>query len=158
MRLVLAAIALLAANPLHALSCLKPDPVSRYLEAVEATEGYFIVVGEISYARTPPERPDSAAFEERPDVTIQAKIEGQALGKQGFERAFKRDLDLVSTCIGPWCGQFPQQGPLLAFVRAAEPQPVLEMSACPHNTFLPAPENLARIEACHLRGKCEPAQ
>ena len=154
-RVALIAAMALAVSPAHALSCRAPSVSESYTAAAEADELYVVVLGTVELREPAPERP---VDNEAQDLNLPGRIAGRALSARGFETPVTRDVDVVSQCQGPWCGQFPQSSPqAIMFVKVGDTGDwTLELSPCVTWYFeKPATEDIARIEACRKSGTCE---
>ncbi|MBM7067080.1 hypothetical protein [Actibacterium sp. 188UL27-1] len=151
--------ALLICGQAQALSCMRPDPVASYINASEASDVYYVILGQVTLDGPAPVRPDTGTFHEAPDLTASGRVTGKALGPQGFQKSVNLRVDVTSMCAGPWCGDFPGQERALIFVKQSQPRAVIQMDPCGTQYFSkPAPEMLADVEMCHRGGACEPAE
>ena len=141
----------------QALSCLPWGVTNAYLQADEAKETYYIVVGDLAFdpARLPkvdPERQD-----ETPPVTlIPATFAGQAIVAQGGDVSFSTNVTLEVRCYGPWCAR-PQPGRVLAFVRKDDAGHFIQDNPCGGHIFAnPRRDQLQQVRQCMRGRQCLP--
>ena len=159
MRSVACLIALLVSGQVQALSCMRPDAVASYINAAEAADVYYVILGEVTLDRPAPARPDTGTYNEAPNNAVRGEITGKSLGPNGFQTSVNLGVKVHSLCAGPWCGPFPPRGPALMFVKNDQPRPVLEMDPCSTQYFgNPTPEMIEKVQTCHRGGTCEPAE
>ena len=152
------AAAVLAAGQASALSCMRPDAVTSYQSAAGAEESYVVLWGDFTFEATEqPEVEDINAPEPAPAVV--AGFEGRSIDAGGFGTEFTAPVTLEPSCLAAWCGGFPEPGTGLAFARIVEDRLVIDLGPCGGWFFQdPAPEDIARVEACNAGGACEVAE
>jgi hypothetical protein len=151
--LLLAAALAAASGGAAALSCLPPDAVRFYRDAQASAARFLIVRGTFA--------PASGAPRERPDLGSRVfewsgRLTGASLGAESLSEPFDAEIVYRYVCFGYICSPGPQHGTFLAFVELTEAGPVLTTDTCngwvvPHATD----EEIARLLACHVEGKCE---
>jgi hypothetical protein len=125
------ALALLAAGPAAALSCLRPD-VARSFEMTEDREEAFVVaLGALE--RTGPNVPDGPASDNpntRVGYSFPARFDGRLANSDGFlvERSF--DVTVEVRCISAWCGGDSLSAYGLYFLRRDDTGYALEAGPC----------------------------
>lgn len=156
MRLLLLALALFAASPALALSCLKPSPVRSYLEANASEDRWGAVVGRLHFDDS--RLPDSVGQDGRKNVELRGQLVGESLGPDGFEKPFQGGITLRVVCTGSWCGQAKSGGYYLVFVKREGARHYAIADPCESWLFEnPSPRTLNRLERCYRGGYCDPA-
>ena len=155
MRTLSPLVALVAAGPALALSCLPPDPATTFRRAEAAEERYVVVRGALALpgGALSPDGHSGAG-----DATAAGRIDGRALGADGrFTAPFDAPVAVTATCIGPWCGAVgPVQDAVMFLERTAEGY-ALRVGPCGGETFEATPEVLDTIAACRTGGPCRAA-
>ncbi len=135
------ALACLSAGPAAALSCMPPDIVRSYEYALKQDEIYFLLKGKIELVKDQ-EMPDHRGHMSQgdPDEALLEPVYGSFTGEifnKGEFVPFDQTLEVRLNCIGPWCGQYPDEEEALYFVTAAESNLwfMLEMPACGGTRF-----------------------
>ncbi len=146
---------LLLAQPVWALSCLTPDIARDYAQVAQSAETYIVVRGDLVFDESKlPNRVDERASRQRDSMDIPAWLVGKSLTKDGFTRAFERDVILRVSCLGPWCGG-AVKGPHLAFLRQENLDWVMQASPCPGLTYAnPTPLQERTVMACFQGDTC----
>lgn len=151
MRVVLICLALIAAEPAHALSCLRPDAVRLFEKTRDAEARYFIVKGRITFLEppnTPPRGSKLAAL-------TRARIDGVALNRAGFTTPFSRDVTISATCLGPWCGSLEDlAGTAIIAIRLSDEDLVLDIGPCGGDQVSWSQSGEDRLLDCYLGGNC----
>lgn len=151
MRFILICLAILAAGPAHALSCMRPDAVRMFEQARDADTAFYIVKGEIEFLEPPNTPPRNA---KRPALT-RAQISGQALSSSGFNAPFDLEVTVKASCLGPWCGS-PNDlsGARLMAIEVGPTKLTLNIGPCGGDQVNWDQEAEDRLLACHLAGTC----
>ncbi len=158
MRSVLAFLAVMAASPALALSCLAPDPLRSFQEAAAAPETYVVLLGRLDFD---PALMPEGGYQDRQDgddpAPVPARFQGQGLGPGGFAPSSVGALTLRPTCAGPWCGSVePAGGEWLLFARQVPGGWEVEVGPCGGMIFeRPAQAVLDRLAACMGGEACE---
>ncbi|MBV7379879.1 hypothetical protein [Maritimibacter dapengensis] len=157
---IIGLIAVCAASPALALSCLPFGPVQAFEEADAAEDVYTVVHGSLAFdqAKAPESyeqsREQTGLGSESEPVTIPARVAGEALTREGFAGPWAADVTLEISCVGPWCGMVAPGDDVLMFLKRAGESYVLEVGACRSMAFGDArDEDLRAMEAC-LAGDC----
>lgn len=155
----LAAFGLLAlslAAPAWALSCVAPDIARDFKRAAASDESYIVVRGDLFLDEDAlPGRLDRGATQQRDGLEIAGWLKGKSLTRDGFTRAFERDVILRVSCIGPWCGS-TIKGPHLAFLRQEAMTWVIDLSPCPGMAYAnPTPGQEAKVQSCFRGEACD---
>ncbi|QFS81319.1 hypothetical protein FIU97_00545 [Roseivivax sp. THAF40] len=155
---VLAACMALTATPGLALSCMPADLARDYQQAQEDEAAWIVVTGKLTFDTSQlPDTDLSQQQEAPPETDIPAQISGGSLGKDGFTRAFTRDITLRVLCLGPWCGGAESGSDVLAFLKQEGDDYVAMASPCPGMIYYnPTPEMLATVTSCFNGGECTP--
>ncbi|QFT91643.1 hypothetical protein FIU86_02235 [Roseovarius sp. THAF9] len=146
----------LAAGPVLALSCLRPDVARTYSQASEAEQAYVVVTGELRFdeARLPK---NDGTNKDRRNVTIPARLEGRSLSRAGFTTPFARDITLEVRCFGPWCGGARSGVEYLVFLEKHGRNLVMVADPCGSWAFLePSPAQVKQVETCIGGLECVP--
>ncbi|GGB00515.1 hypothetical protein [Allosediminivita pacifica] len=155
MRALAFILALTAAGPAVALSCMQADPQADFRRAAADDRSWIVVDGEMRFDEDLLPKTDLGAQAPRDAVEIPARIEGQGLSKEGFTIPFDRDITLRATCAGPWCASPASDTRYLAFLLKEGDGYVALASPCPGNLHPnPAPEALDAVQTCMQGGPC----
>ncbi len=151
MKLV-ATLILVSTTQVNALTCMQPNIVDSYTRAADATEPYIVLKGRFRFSPPPRQPVDNDASEQ----TVEARFEGVALGKNGFNISYSRPVTLTLACAGPWCGWVEPDTEAIAFVEQHDKGLVLFEGPCPGQIFYePTREQTDRLLLCHSKGVCE---
>lgn len=100
------AIALLAAGPAAALTCMRPEIANSFERADTRPEPFVIALGRLirTGADVPGDVPTTGGQLDRMPYQFPARFEGRLAGANGFmtERGF--DVTVEIGCISAWCG------------------------------------------------------
>ena len=100
------AVALLAAGPAAALSCMRPEIANSFEWADTRPESFVVALGRLvrSGADVPGEAPAQMGQLDRVPYSFPARFEGRLAGSNGFvtERSF--DVTVEVDCFSVWCG------------------------------------------------------
>ena len=156
-RILSAALALTLAQPVSALSCLRPDVVRQYEQARDSDDLYSMVIGTI--AATPPIAiPEPDANGNYPDgakADTKIRITGRELTGTGFAADFDREVIVRARCLSVWCASAPEAGQdVFLTLRHADDDLLLEISPCPTNALPWSADDEARVLNCHRFQKC----
>ncbi|MEM7470472.1 MAG: hypothetical protein AAF340_03905 [Pseudomonadota bacterium] len=156
MKHIAAGLALILAStqPSLALSCLKPDAVRSYLNAVASETRYYILNGSFNF------KPPKAAALQGVTQSFTANFRGDALARLGFKSGFERQINVTLSCAGPWCGQLDPDQPYIAFVELA-PDNRLTFTVDPCGSLAfkdPSAQTLKHLEICAQGGACAPQE
>ncbi len=157
MKTLLLSLALSAlAQPVLALSCLRPDVARSFNEAAAAKESYVIVQGRLTFDTSRLPKTDLGAQEEiPPHVDIAARLTGMSLSKQGFTSDFDHPVTLRVQCFGPWCGGAASGAQYLSFLEKTDTGYMLTVTPCGGFGFAePSREILETVSACFQNGRC----
>ena len=108
---------LVAPGPAAALSCIRTTPTDAFQRADESPDRYVVVHGRLDFDQS---RAPEGYDEDASDVTLPARLSGQALNRDGFTTPFDVSLDLTLQCAGPWCGTIARDVDQLLFVKVLE--------------------------------------
>jgi hypothetical protein len=152
-RALLIVVALLPATEAAALSCLRPDPLRSFREAMAAPETFHVLHGRLSFDAS--EMPQGMSERTTPDpAPVDAQFDGFALGPEGFTTPVEASVALQPTCAGPYCGTF-SPGEALLFAQVTEAGYLVEIGPCGGGAFdgVP-PATLDQLAACLRGGAC----
>ncbi|MBM2575881.1 hypothetical protein JQC91_06160 [Jannaschia sp. Os4] len=143
----------LAAQPAHALSCLRPEPARTFAEADASPAGYRIARGTLA----PPEGWTAPASEDpgapdRRGYAVEATGALRFATRDGWSAPRPVRVTIEVGCVAHWCGA-PPAGEAVLFLRDAGGTLVLDEAACPMWSFPATPEVLAELRRC-VRGAC----
>lgn len=147
----IAVLLALGASPALALSCMPYAPVDGFRDAQASATRYTVVHGVLTFdTRKLPEHYDENAR----DVTIDARVRGQALSPSGFDAPFNQNVSLAVQCAGPWCPSVRSGVQYLLFIEKQGSGYRLVADACP-TTLFPSPSraDLQDMVRC-LSGAC----
>lgn len=153
MRIALFCLAMLAAGPATALSCLRPDAVRLFQQARDAEAAYYIVRGRVSLLEAPnlPERGSTTA------AFTRSRIDGKALTASGFRAPFSGNVTIEVTCVGPWCGGLDGlDGELIMAIEANGDKLVLRIGPCGGDQVRWDKVGEERLLRCYRTGDCRP--
>lgn len=151
MRFVLLCLALLAAEPAHSLSCLRPDAVRVFEKARDAVARFYIVKGRITFLEPPNAPPRGSKL---PALT-RARIDGLALNRTGFTTGFSRNVTISATCLGPWCGSLEKLSETSIFaVMVSGSELTLAIGPCGGDRVAWTQSGEDRLMDCYLNGDC----
>jgi hypothetical protein len=155
------AVALVAAAPASALSCLAPSVEGTYRQAADSAEDYVIGVGSLSLVG--PSSPPEGAVAQGGDInamvgyTQPATFEGEFFTGREFSGFREVPVTVDVTCVAAWCGAASEIEHGLFFFRLDEGAYTLTENACPGFSFSDAhPGMLEEVISCH-RGSCNGA-
>lgn len=152
-RILTGLLMLLIATPALALSCLRPDVRTAFVQAQEAEETYIVVHGTLSFDAS--KLPEAVLNDSPPVTRIAARLMGMGLTETGFDVAFERDVTLEVLCFGPWCGGAGDGARYLAFLRQDGAGYVVSADPCASLLFHePKPEDLTTVAQCYKAGHC----
>lgn len=154
------ALAVVAAGPASALTCVPRTVAQAYADAAASPENYVIAVGslDVTGQSTPPE----GAVALNGDInfmqgyTQPARVEGTIFTSSGFAQPWSQDLLVEVSCVVAWCGQAEQVVDGLFFIRQnVNGTYALELGACPANVFHnPTQADLQQVQVCYSGGGC----
>ena len=149
MTVSLAAAMSFSASSAHALSCLRPDPVTTFLQAAASSDSYAVLYGDFAFDGSTMPTFDGQSEPEEPDP-VPARFSGAALTTEGFTLPYDTELWLQPTCAGPWCGGMQPSNNVLAFVRdRGDGTYELELGPCQFWAFFdPSRDELSKMTAC----------
>ncbi len=152
------AIAIAAAGPASALSCLQPTVAGTYTNAAESPADYVIGAG--SLVLTGPSDPPGGAapLAGAPQVMVgftqPAQFAGGLFNGSNFNNQSTVPVTVDVTCTASWCGGASNVDYGLFFFRVVNGAYVLDSGACPGNVFHDThPGMLEEVIRCHS-GSC----
>lgn len=153
---LLAIVFVLIAGQAAALSCLRPDPVAAYQNALDAPERYYVLHGALSFDEAL--LPQGLVNDRAQPQPFAAVFSGEGLTQDGFKPTSLRDVVIQSSCAGPWCGRMRADTPHLMFAKETDAGLVIEVGPCGGAVFAaPTPKMLDQMVQC-IRGQaCVPA-
>ncbi len=156
MRVFLFLFLVLAAGPVLALSCIRPDVANTYERAVETEEIYVVVHGTLTFDQT--RVPDNdLSNQNRPDTLIPARLKGVSLSRDGFVTPFDRIISVFLQCFGPWCGGATSGAEYLSFLERTETGYVMTIDPCGSWIFPePTKVQLDLTISCMRGERCTP--
>ncbi|WP_420861616.1 hypothetical protein [Algirhabdus cladophorae] len=160
MRAFVFLIALFAAGPLHALSCLATDIATSFQRFAAAPERYVVVHGTFHFDEGAlPKPPQHNPNLTTPNTPIPARFLGKSLSMDGFQNRFATDLVLNVKCLGPWCAAMTSGRDTIAFLRAEDGVYSLSINPCGGVAFAdPTPAMIAQVTACMRGQDCDGKQ
>ena len=103
--------AILLADPVQALSCLRPTVQSTYTQAHESDSIFIAVLGTFDVQGT---APDQSGSLRKIGYDLPATFSGTTLDSEGFNDDFDSDVIVRVKCVASWCGGPPSTDPYLA--------------------------------------------
>lgn len=148
-RLIL--LGLVVAQPAHALSCLRADPVRSFLERAERPD-QVVLLGTFDFTPGALDRPDGTMTQIPEDKQVAGQFRGEDL-RSGTR--IEGPITVVSHCMGSWCGNMAP-GVHLAFGTQSDAGLVVSVDPCGSAAFAdPDIATLARLERCMVDQACE---
>jgi len=151
-----AALLATLASPIHALSCLRPDPISTFQRVAAAEESYFVLSGTLTFDESLLPAQDFQNQLQTPDP-IPAQFSGKGLTRDGFVNDYISPVTLQITCAGPWCGSAQSGMEAVFFVEATRPLATVIADPCGGMIFprtTPAAKDM--LTSCMAGGTCTP--
>lgn len=154
--LLLAAMIATVAGQVHALSCIRPDPIETFQRLAAAPESYFVLYGEMTFDEA--ELPAGVSMDQfRAPDPISARFEGKGLTRAGFTNDYVSDVTLQIGCAGPWCGSARSGVDAVYFVAATDPPVTMQAGPCGGMIFEePSDAVLEMLTTCMQGGACSP--
>ncbi len=148
----LAALCLgLAAPPVSALSCRRPDIVNAFSDANAADEVYVIARGQFSGGPGP--RPGGTT--DGKPRSYRATFNGETIHRGGASERLDTEVIVTETCAGPWCAELDTRNEVLTFLQVNEAggSPTLVLDPCYGSFFAnPTEAQLQAIQDCFEYG------
>ena len=155
MKLTVFVLALvLIAEPVFALSCMRPDVVRLYQNAVESEENYYFIKG-ILVPEGAINEPVTSGTKEPVSAETNVRFVGEALTRDGFEAPFDRDIILRLNCASIWCGAAPLERKIFAAIKLAGETLDLDIGPCGFDAVDYSEPAEKRLLDCHQNGNCE---
>jgi hypothetical protein len=147
-------LAVMLAQPVHALSCLEPGSFAdAYGQASASDKPYVLVVGALSRLGGQQSEPREDLQGLLQSYTAKARFEGWRGGAEGFNQRFNEIITVNVTCIASWCGSVPIGG-AVAFLEQRGSGYFLEVGPCP-GFQIRRDDLLVRADAVAcLQGRC----
>ena len=146
MKLLALALALVPQN-LAALSCLAPDAVATYAEAVASEARYSVLLGRLHFDEEDLPPALNSSFTPASPVAVPARFEGAFLSGGTFVEGYEASLSLLVECAGPWCGSATDGAEYLLFAEHGERGLQVTLGACAFWAFQdPTQEQVASIQ------------
>lgn len=154
--LLVAALLALGAGQVHALSCLRPDPLTTFQELAAAPESYFVLYGRLRFDES--DLPAGVSTDQtRAPAPIRAYFAGKGLTSNGFTNTYQSEVILQVDCAGPWCGSARSGVDALYFVAAKDPPVTMQAQPCGGMIFEePSQATLDMLTSCMQGGPCSP--
>ncbi|WP_375279400.1 hypothetical protein [Pseudooctadecabacter sp.] len=147
-------VAVCAAGPASALSCLAPDVASSFGWAAEAEEAYVVLHGTFSFAQPPSSL--TGDINAPREVSYTATFSGDALGRSGFTPIGDLMVTVTHGCAAAWCGSLAGDVPTIAFVEKQTDGYALTVGPCGGQAFArPTRQMVQQVEACMRGDTCE---
>lgn len=144
---------LLIAQPAFALSCMPPDVVRLYQNAVESEESYYFIRGKLM-AEGPVNEPDTSGATKLASAETQVRLVGKALTRNRFEAPFDREITLRLNCASVWCGTAPLEREIFAAVKLVGQALELDIGPCGFDAVDYSKADEARLLRCYQNGQC----
>jgi len=130
---VAALASVVAASPVHALSCMRPD-VGTSFEAAEARpETFQIALGRLTRTgENIPAGTDTGDANSRVGYQFAAQFDGYFAGRESFDVERSVSVTVDVSCVSAWCGSDSLSEHGLYFLRFdGDGRYTLEADACP---------------------------
>lgn len=152
--LLLAAAFATIGGQVHALSCLRPDPIDTYKRLAAAPEPYYALYGKLTFDEDRLPAGVSSGSTRTPDP-IPARFEGKSLSMQGFANRYSSDVILQIGCAGAWCGSARSGVDAVYFVEVTDTPLTVQAGACGGMIFEePTQATLDMLTSCFQGGTC----
>ncbi|WP_425092874.1 hypothetical protein [Tropicimonas sp. S265A] len=144
-------LAVHAATPVHALSCLRPDMVRSWQERGGTS---VVLKGEVTFDASAFQRSGIMGLQMPTDIDVPARFRGRTFPG---DTAVTLDITLRSVCYANWCGALAS-GEVLLFAEVSDSGLHVPLDPCGTAAFSdPSEADLARLSACVTGGACETA-
>lgn len=153
--LLLAILLAIQSFPVHALSCLRPEPLATYRAAEQAREPFVVLYGTLDFDADlmPPYTSDIPI--DAP-IPVPATFTGRGLTDAGFTHRLEASpITLRPECAGNWCGGTAPETPSLIFAEVSKQGWIVTLGACPFWLFSNPPRDvLDTIARCFAGEAC----
>ena len=153
-RLALTLAMILAANPVLALSCMRPDAVRMLEYARDSDAIYYVIKGRITPVGTYNMPSSEHGKDSAADTPVQ--ISGLGLGTVSFSVPVDIGATVRLTCLAVWCASPPADGELLMIVEETGDELTLEIGPCGGTAIPWDRASEERLLQCHLSDNCVP--
>ena len=148
-------LAAMAAHPVWALSCVKPDVATSFQQAQASDDRWGAVIGRLHFDDG--QRPAAVADAPRKSVAIRGQLVGESLTEDGFTDPFQGHVTVSFECAGSWCGHVKSGARVLAFVKRVQGRHLVIVEPCGAWLFEnPSREDERRLHRCYVGGYCQP--
>ena len=142
------------AQPVHALSCLRPSIADAYAFADQDPGNWIVFRGKMTLRSGHPlplekAEQDGSLPEGQERVVV---FDGLRATTDGFSVPVKSNGMAAINCVAHWCGGLPQ-GPSILFLRETEDMLRVELDACTRFAFPDTAENRRAVMRC-VAGGC----
>ena len=126
-------LALVAAGPASALTCMRMDVGQSFENADMRPETFVVVLGSLTRTgENVPDGPETGDPNNRVGYAFEARFTGHVASSAGFVDPLSVPVKVVVECVIAWCGADSLSEHGLYFLRRdSETQYVLEAGACP---------------------------
>ncbi len=130
-----------------ALSCLPGSAQSSFNQYDQAPENYYIFQGRFQAIEPLP------LNNVVPRPTVNFRLTGRGIGPAGLEQQQSFIVPVTPKCAGPWCGAYPDNQRVIAFMKFENGRYSFEPGACPGASLPATQENRQALQAC-FNGNC----
>jgi len=153
MRILSLCLAVFAASPVLALSCLPPTIEQAFMGVQQSPDLYAPVVGRFEgfASRAPSNSPNPQ------DRTFWANFVGDHISSKGphADQILRVKVRVTETCAASWCGNLAAGTQMLTFLRKSGNSYYLTVGACGGNAFMnPTANQVQTIRNCMAWGSC----
>ncbi len=164
LRFALCFAAALAPMQAAALSCLAPNPARAFNEAHASETVYVMARGSLKPVGAIPEVPPVKMEEQqltRPPIRTTYTFSGRSIGPFSMGGSETAPVEVSVSCLGIWCGGFPQsiEDGVFFFEKSPETGLTLQIGACPSaHVNAPIQDGLVEVlQKCFRNGACSEA-
>ena len=159
LRITLAAT--LFANSAYALSCMRPNLARTFNNAAASKDTFHVAYGKIKPTQkvVDPNK-NTTDINNKKSYSVKAEFTGGFLGFNGFGKSKTKPIRVNVSCLGAWCGGFPNSADdMIVFLKRTPDGMTVDSGPCGGDIkFNPSEEELNIIKSCMRNGKCSKRQ
>ena len=157
MRALLTLALCVLASHASALSCMRPDLATTFLQMNEVPEDVYVLRGSLEFDESL--LPQGVVNEPREPEPIPAMFKGKGLTLDGFTYRFERPVTVQPVCYGPWCGSAVSGEEMITFGKVVAGAVIVEVNPCGTTTFYePTQTMVDSVVGCIRGDRCEPKE
>ncbi|WP_438956567.1 hypothetical protein [Cognatiyoonia sp.] len=157
MKTILTTLFCLVAAQASALSCMRPDVATTFLQMNEVPEPVYVLRGTFEFDESL--QSQGVVNEPRDPDPIPATFTGHGLTLDGFTSRFLRPVIVQPVCYGSWCGSMAAGEEVITFAKGVGDDIVLEANPCGSTVFYePTQTMIDDLVSCIRGNRCEPKE